>query len=458
MHTPTRRPSLLPPLLGAAVLLLMTAAALAAEPGVRRDPVVVAVEKCLPAVVNIATETIVVRNNPMDDLLSQFFGYRNRPRGFRSYSVGSGIIIDEDGYILTNYHVIESASRVQVKLSDGREFEAEKISYASSRSDVAMLKIVAPAGTKFPALPFADDDDLLLGETVLALGNPFGLGGSVSRGILSAKARRAINDDEQLGIEDWLQTDAAINPGNSGGALVNLDGKLIGMNVAVFRGGSYELPAQGIGFAVPVQRIREALSYFFVPETTQGLWFGARINPGVFPLLIADVQTGSPADQAGLKVGDRVVEVNGRIPDSFIEFNQLVGGSENQTARVEVQREDRRIATRVQMMKNADFLRARLGASVQELTPELARAFRVRPGDGLLIAGVDEGGPLDKAGLQKGDLISGVNGIFLNDLARTTIELANAKPGEEVVLRVLIQRQRGNFIRAEQGDVRVKLR
>ena len=432
----------------------------AAEPAasVRRDAVVAAVEKAMPGVVNVATETIVVRNNPTDDLFSEFFGYRRMPRGYKSYSVGSGVIIDEAGYVLTNFHVIESATRVQVKLTDGREFEARKVSYASSRSDVALLKIDAPAGTKFEAVQFAADEDLLLGETVLALGNPFGLGGSVSRGILSSKSRRPVNDDERLGIEDWLQTDAAINPGNSGGALINLEGRLIGMNVAVFRGGNYDAPAQGIGFAIPIKRVREAISYFFVPETTQGLWFGARIHPGVFPLVIADVQKGSPADKGGLKAGDQIVEVNGKIPGGFIEFNELVGASENQTAKLEVKRDGKRIAVAVGMMKNSELLRARLGGSLQELTPELARAFGVGVMDGLLVAGVEDNGPLARVGIAKGDLIAGIQGTQMHDLARATLTVSEAGAGEEVTLRVIGRRQSGNVIRLQQGDVKVKLR
>ncbi len=428
-----------------------------AAASIRRDAVVAAVETSLPSVVNIATETIVLRNNPTDDFFSDFFGYRRMPRGYKSYSVGSGVIIDEAGYVLTNFHVIESANRVQVKLHDGREFEAEKITYASSRSDVALLRIIAPPGTKFDAIRFAADEDLLLGETVLALGNPFGLGGSVSRGILSSKSRRPVNDDERLGIEDWLQTDAAINPGNSGGPLINLSGDVIGMNVAVFRGGNYT-PAQGIGFAIPIKRVREAISYFFVPETTQGLWFGVRINPGVFPLVIAEVQAGSPAAQAGLKTGDQVVEVNGKIPESFIKFNELVGDSENHTARIEVRRDGKRVTATVSMMKNSDLLRARLGGSLQELTPELAREFQVGVLDGLLVAGVEEGGPLDKVGLTKGDLIAGINGRRLHDLARATLAVSEVGSGEDMTLTVIGRRQRGNLNLLQQGEVTVKLR
>ena len=423
---------------------------------VRRNAVVQAVERAMPSVVNIATETVVFRNNPLDEIFSEFFGYR---RGYKSYSVGSGVIVDDDGYILTNFHVIERASRVQVKLTDGREFEAEPVMYASGRSDIALLKIITDEEERFPAIRMADDDDLLLGETVMALGNPFGLGGSVSRGILSSKSRRPVNEDEQLGIADWLQTDAAVNPGNSGGPLINLAGELIGINVAVYRGNRFEAPAQGISFAIPVKRVREAISHIFVPETMHGLWFGARIIPGVFPIVLGDVQADSPADRAGLREGDRVVEVNGKIPDSFIHFNELIGSSEDMKAKVEVQREGRRIGAEVELMRNSDLLRARLGASLQELTPELARAFNVRPDAGLLVAGVDGNGPLGKVGIRKGFLIVGINDVKIHDLARAALIISDNGSGDEVVLNIIVPRQRGRFAPVyEQGEVRIKLR
>src|SRR5205085_4987775 len=175
------------------------------------------------------------------------------------------------------------ANRTQVKLWDGREYDATPM-VATPFSDVALLKIQAKPGEKFKAVKFAADDDLLLGETVLALGNPFGLGGTVTKGILSSKSRRPPTGNEPLNIQDWLQTDEAINPGNSGGPLINLRGDLIGLSVAVYREG------QGISFAIPARRVSAALAEMYSPETLHSLWFGARVRPGVFPLTIASVQ------------------------------------------------------------------------------------------------------------------------------------------------------------------------
>src|SRR6266567_1434819 len=197
----------------------------ATESDIRRDAAVTAIEQVMPSVVNIATETVIEYHDWYDALLREFYGWRTAPRQQKSISLGSGVIIDEEGYVLTNFHVVHRASRIQVKLWDGREYDADPV-VETEGSDVALLKLRAKPNEKFKAIKLAPDDDLLLGETVLALGNPYGLGGSVSRGILSSKTRRPPMENEPLDVLDWLQTDAAINPGNSGGPLVNLRGEL----------------------------------------------------------------------------------------------------------------------------------------------------------------------------------------------------------------------------------------
>src|SRR6516165_1760580 len=259
-----------------------------AEPDVRRDATVIAIEKVMPSVVNIATETVIEYHDWYDELLRRFYGSPGRRE--RSISLGSGVIVDEDGYILTNFHVVRRANRIQVKLWDGREYDADSV-MTTELSDVALLKLKAKPGEKFKAIRFAPDDDLLLGETVLAVGNPYGLGGAVTKGILSSKNRRPSTGDEPLDIEDWLQTDAAINPGNSGGPLVNLRGELIGLNVAVYLDERGQRGA-GVGFSIPVKQISAALSRYFTPEGTDGLWFGAQVKSGPGPLAIVTVQPG----------------------------------------------------------------------------------------------------------------------------------------------------------------------
>ncbi|HMP84928.1 MAG TPA: trypsin-like peptidase domain-containing protein, partial [Verrucomicrobiota bacterium] len=319
--------------LAAVVIAFPSPAVSSAETDIRRDDTVRAVEEVMPCVVNIATSTMVRYQDFYDDLLRQFYG--DRPIGPRTKeqlnSIGSGVIIDEDGYILTNFHVLRRASRIQVKLWDGREYDADPLVYTPLK-DVALLKIRAKPGEKFKAIKFAADDDLLLGETVLALGNPYGLGGSVTRGILSSKNRRLTAGNEPLSAQDWLQTDAGINPGNSGGPLVNLRGELIGINVAVYR----EQQGMGVGFAIPIKQVAAAMAEFFSPEVMGSLWFGARVKPGTMPLLVTGVQPGSPAHQAGMKPGHQIVTVDGNVPRNLVDFNRLVAQAANRAATIEV--------------------------------------------------------------------------------------------------------------------------
>ena len=225
---------------------------------VRRDATVIAVERVMPSVVNIATRTWVNSETASERMLREFYGYRKEPSA--NYNRGSGVVISEDGYVLTNVHVVQGVDDIWVQFNDDSEpIAAERVAL-SQEKDVALLRLKPGKPRKFRALKFAKDDDLLLGETVIALGYPFGLSGSVSRGILSSKSRRISDHEvpgERLDIGDWLQTDAAINPGNSGGPLVNLRGELIGLNVAVLRP---DIGAQGIGFAIPIRRVNQALA------------------------------------------------------------------------------------------------------------------------------------------------------------------------------------------------------
>ncbi len=448
-----RRPAWLPRVAASgAVVLLLSMAAPGAEPDVRRDPTVEAVERVMPCVVNIGTEEIVEYRDPFEDMFREFWGpyYRRRPREAR-YSLGSGVLIDEEGYVLTNLHVVQRARRVWVQLTDGREFEAKPI-VGTTRSDVALLRLVTKGGEKFQAVQLAKDDDLLLGETVLALGNPFGLGGSVSRGILSSKNRRPPLENEPLDIADWLQTDAAINPGSSGGPLVNLRGELIGLNVAIYREG------QGIGFAIPVKHVAEALSDIFTPEVQESLWFGARLRPGPAPLKVTRVQAGSPAEKAGLRPDDQIVQVNGKTPKDFFDGTELIGQSPKKEAALTVQRGKERRSFTVKLAPLADVIRQKLGLSVQELTPELAAKFGYGVGDGLVVANVEDHGPAARADMQAGYLITAIDRQHTPDLLRAAEILAAKKNGDEVELGLAVRQQRGPFSARRQGAVTVRVR
>ena len=407
----------------------------------------------MPSVVNIGTEEIVEYSDAFEEVFREFWGpyYRSRPPEAR-YNLGSGVIIDETGYVLTCLHVVQRASRVWVKLADGREFEAERMIVGTTRSDVALLKLMTKPGETFKAVKFAGNDDLLLGETVIALGNPFGLGGSISRGILSSKNRRVPKEDEALDVADWLQIDAPINFGNSGGPLVNLKGELIGLNVAVYRQG------QGIGFAVPVKQVTEALSDIFIPETTRSLWFGARVTSGSNPLKVTRVEAGSPAATAGLNVGDEIVQIDGRAPKDFIQFTEWLSASPEREAKLVVARNGERRTTMARMIPLAELIRKKLGVSVQELTPELAEKFGYRPRSGLLVGEVDRDGPAARAELRPGYLIASIDGQGTPDLFSAAGAVAAKKQGERADLTVQVRQQRGAFARMSQGTVTVRIR
>ena len=286
----------------------------------RRDLTVAVVERVLPTAVNIATAKVVSQ----EDAWLRFWDpyHRQRPPQSVGYSAGSGVFIDETGYVLSNEHVVAGTDKIWVNPANSTNIYEAVIVGTDARADLALLKIQAKPGEKFPAIPFAQDDDLLLGETVLAIGNPFTLGGSVSRGILSSKSRVAPGDADRLDVPNWLQTDASINPGNSGGPLVNLRGELIGVNVA-------KTAMQGIGFAIPVKQVVESLSAMITPENSnRRLWFGARVRAGGPALTILDVATGSPASEAGLRADDDILEVNGKKPSGFVNFEETLANGE----------------------------------------------------------------------------------------------------------------------------------
>lgn len=442
-------------LLAAAMLAQqLDAPAGALETDVRRDAVVQAVEKVMPSVVNIATSRIVEYRDFYDTLLREFYGL-NRPTRRREQinSIGSGVIIDEEGYILTNFHVLRRADRVQVKLSNGEVYDAEPLVVYTALKDVALLKIrPKKPGERFTAIKLAADDDLLLGETVLALGNPFGLGGSVSRGILSSRSRREPVGDEPLDVADWLQTDAAINPGNSGGPLINLRGELIGLNVAVGQG-------QGIGFAIPIKLVSAALSDFFTPELLDSSWFGARLKAGMMPLTIASVQPGSPADKAGLREGQRVLQVNGNAPRSLADFARLVIESPNRNLTLQVQRGGERSTVKLKLIPFDELIQQKAGLTLLNLSPELAASFAVQAGAGLYIDGVEKDGPADRAQVQRGFLLTGIDGKSTSDLATAAILLSGKQRGERVQLSVIVPRRYGlGYVQFQQATITVQVR
>ncbi len=385
------------------------------------------VKRVAPAVVNVYAAKLVENRNPLldDPIFRRFFGNPGGPREQIQRSLGSGVVIDPSGFVVTNNHVIEGADQVKVSFPDKREFEAE-IVLKDARSDLAVLRI-GDKRERFTAIDLGDSDALQVGDVVLALGNPFGVGQTVTHGIVSAVART------QVGITDYqffIQTDAAINPGNSGGALVDLSGRLVGINTAIFSrsGGS-----QGIGFAIPVNMVRGVISsaqggssvvrrpwlgaklQAVTPEIAEGL--GLKRPAGA---LVASVTPKSPAARAGLKTGDLVVAVDGQPVDDPNAFDyrfatKLLGG-QVQLGIVRSGRESRlavALESAPENPRNEVIIQARspfLGAKVANLSPALAEELRLdSAAEGVAVLEVADGSVAQSIGFQKGDVVLTVN-------------------------------------------------
>ena len=421
------------------------------EEDIRRNATVRVIEEVMPSVVNIATAKKVDYEDINGGLFPQYF---QTPQD--RFSIGSGVIIDEAGYILTSFHVVPPrVSRIQVKLWNGHLYECDPI-VATSYSDVALLKIHLNPGEKLKAIKFAQDDDVLQGETVLALGDPLGLGGTVTKGILSSKVRRLPIENGPLDYPDWLQTDAAINEGNSGGPLMNLRGELIGLNVAFITN------SPGIGFAIPVKQVQAAMSQFFTPEVMNATWFGARVKADNGPLRVYFVQTDGPAEKAGLRLGDEILQVNGQTPGGVIQFNRtLCGPATNQNLRATllVQRKGGRRTVNVQMVSFENLFREKLGLKLLKLTPEKAVELKVPANSGLYIEKVEADSPAGRAQLQEGFLLAGMDNQPVNDLLSAASILSAKKKGDHVTLTLVVkQTTSANSTEFRQGTVDVLTR
>jgi Do/DeqQ family serine protease len=414
------------------------------------------VQRVAPAVVNVYAAKTVVNRNPLfeDPIFRRFFGMPGMggPGEQVQRSLGSGVLVDPSGLVVTNNHVIEGADQVKLSLADKREFEAE-IVLKDSRSDLAVLRIKGQ-GEKFAALDFSDSDALLVGDLVLAVGNPFGVGQTVTHGIVSAVART------QVGITDYqffIQTDAAINPGNSGGALVDLGGKLVGINTAIFSrsGGS-----QGIGFAIPANMVRVVVaSAKGGSSMVKRPWLGARLQ-AVTPeigeslglkrpagALVGSVTPQSPAGRGGLRTGDLIVSIDGVTIDDHNAFDyrfatKPLGGA----ARVGVVRSGKETIVVVALESAPEVPHDELvidspspfqGAKVSNLSPALADQMRIDPSStGVVIVDIANGSPAQQLGFQKGDLVVSVN----NANVAKTRDLSRVASQRNRVWRITILR------------------
>ncbi len=434
------------------------------------------IERLKPAVVNISTTTAVKhprtqtfrrgprQGDPFEDFFERYFGRPmpespEAPPELRGQSLGSGFILSGEGFILTNHHVVKDATDILVRLSDGREFKAEVVG-KDPLTDVALIKLSNPP-PGLPTVVLGDSDALRQGDFVLALGSPLGLRDTATLGIVSAKHRAGINPAGTY--DDFIQTDAAINPGNSGGPLFNLRGEVVGINTAIVRPDV----GQGIGFAVPISLAKSLLPQLretgkvtrgfmgvSVADLTPDLAQGFGLRAGTKGALVQGVVPRGPAAKAGLEAGDVVVSLNGKEVDSAshltrevalvapgkkVEVVVLRGGDRKKFSFVVAQRpEDEAAVGRGDPPgeeEKADKA-PKLGVTLAPLTPEIARDLRVSGEEGVVITEVADGGPAQRAGVRRGDLILEVNRKAVKTVKDVADLVAKMKEGEMALLRV----------------------
>jgi serine protease Do len=415
-------------------------------------------KKASPSVVNISVVKKVEGmgkvplpfgpDDPFRDFFDRYFGDQ-MPKDFKQQALGSGFILDKEGYILTNNHVVEGADEVKVKLADGKDSKAKVIG-RDPKTDLALIKI--DADKSLVPLPLGDSDELEVGDWVVAIGNPFGLGNTVTAGIVSAKYR-------QIGMgsyDNFIQTDASINPGNSGGPLINTAGEAIGINSAIFSqsGGSV-----GIGFAIPVNMAKSLLPQLKEGKVTRG-WLGVMIQKITPDLkeklnlkdergaLVADVVSGGPADKAGIKRGDVIVGFNGKEIKESSQLPYVVGSTPvGQAAKVDVMRkgEKQSFEVKIAELKEENVSQAVLkekpilGMTVREITPEIAKNLRLREKSGVVVLQVKDNSPAAEAGLRPGDVILEIDNTAIPNLDIFTRKIQEYKKGDGILF--LVKRQ-----------------
>jgi serine protease Do len=425
-------------------------------------------KKAIPAVVSVKVEKNLPANSyhnqqpPMgNEFFEHFFGPRYRqpsPRSRKQVGQGSGFLISEDGYILTNNHVVGAADKITVTLNDSREFEAKLIG-ADPSTDVAIIKI---EGKSLPFIELGDSDALEIGEWAIAVGNPFGLNASVTVGVVSAKGRSSLGITGRGGYEDFIQTDAAINPGNSGGPLLNIDGKAVGLNTAIFsQSGGY----MGIGFAIPINMARNVKDqlvkfgkvergfvgiYMDQNEITPDLakLFGLKENHGV---IITDVIPGSPAEKAGLKSDDVILELNDKVVKNYLTFRNgiamLAPGTE---IKLKIFRDgkDKTIKLKIGSQSDAQVLlnvsspfAKEFGIVVEDITDELAEKLNHKVGQGVVVSQVASGSSASQKGITPAMVVLSVDRVPVGSVVQfnEVFEALKKKDAKSVWLLMKIE-------------------
>jgi serine protease Do len=402
-------------------------------------------EALAPSVVNISTESEESESDQQRrQMMDPFEGFQGPRR-----SLGSGFVFDQEGYIITNAHVVEDATKIVVRLHDEREVEAKVIG-TDAKTDIAVIQI---EGVKdLVPVSLGDSDSLKVGEWVLAIGNPFGLDHTLTAGIVSAKGRRISRRNP---YDDFIQTDAAINPGNSGGPLVNLAGQVIGINSAIFSSGGGNI---GIGFAIPINMAREIVPQLKQEGHVTRGWLGVKIQPVDADIakslglaeskgaLVAEVFKDSPAQKAGVQVGDVIVSFDGTDVVKSADLPALVASTPvGKTAPLVVLRGGDRLTVQVEVAKLMDEAEttkpvrsSQLGLTVQDVTPEIAEQLGIEKGEsGVVVTSVTRNSPAAQAGLEPGDIIVSVGNEPVKDAAtfQSRLESATSDRGLLVLIR-----------------------
>lgn len=442
-------------------------AAILTEEG--KSPFVAVAQSVMPAVVNISAEHIVRSRTPelpfgfefrgpFEEMFRDFF--RNRPPFEGKYrSLGSGVIIDGQGYILTNNHVIEDADRIVIRLSDKTEYTGSQVTVVGTdpRTDLAVIKIEPE--DKLVAAPLGNSDSVQVGDWAIAIGNPFGLDRTVTVGVISAKGRSGIPLSGGATQQDFMQTDASINPGNSGGPLINIRGEIIGINSAITTNTGLSV---GIGFAIPINMAKAVYPQLietgkvvrgylgvYLQELTVDLAEAMGAERGV---VVNRVEPETPAARSGIEAGDVIIEYDGTPVSSIAQLQSLVAQTEvGKRIPVRVVREERERTIRVEIgempaevaglppEEEAEGERGWLGMEVIEVGSDAARRYGVEAEEGVLVADVEFGSPADAAGIRDGDVIRRIGKVDIED-AGDYEQARNRYRGEEKPIVFLIQR------------------
>lgn len=384
------------------------------------------------------------QQNPFEDFFGPGFGWDDPSEGFQQKSLGSGFIIDQKGYIVTNNHVVENADEIKVKLANGKEFDA-KVVGRDPKTDLALISI--KSASDLQPLQLGDSETLKVGSWVVAIGSPFGLEQTVTAGIVSAKGRT-------IGAgpyDNFIQTDASINPGNSGGPLINTNGEVVGINTAIIASG------QGIGFAIPINMAKEVMPQLKDKGKVTRGWIGVgiqEVTPDLaksFDLkerkgaLVSQVFKDGPADKAGIEQGDVILEFDKKEITESKDLPRIVAAIPvGKTVPVRISRNGKVITRDVKVgemeEKTVETAKApsgkKLGIAIQNITPDIARALSLKDTNGALVAQVEPGSPADNAGLRRGDVIREVNRKPIKDGTDFMQRIEEAKGGGTILLLI----------------------